>query len=168
MITCIDVDYQGTQAHIACLVFKDWTASVPEKTYTLMVNDIADYTPGEFYKRELPCILNILELVKEEITLVIVDGYVWLDTKNRPGLGAYLYKKMNEKIPVIGVAKNKFKGSDYMGEILRGDSQKPLFITAAGIELPKAMEHVQLMHGEFRIPTILKMVDQVCRNWTEK
>ena len=83
MIVCIDVDYKESQAHVACLVFKNIKDAVPDRVYTILVNDIHDYIPGEFYKRELPCILKVLEIVEEKITLIIVDGYVWLDS-NRP------------------------------------------------------------------------------------
>lgn len=165
MIVCIDVDYKESQAHVACLVFKNIKDAVPDRVYTILVNDIHDYIPGEFYKRELPCILKVLEIVEEKITLIIVDGYVWLDSNRRRGLGAYLYAHLHEKIPVIGVAKNKFKGSDHLGEVLRGESQKPLYVTAAGLELETAMKMIDQMDGEFRFPTLLREVDQQCRDW---
>jgi len=165
MIACIDVDYKDHQAHVACLVFKNIKDAVPNRVYTIMVDEIHDYIPGEFYKRELPCILKVLEMVKEKITMIIVDGYVWLDANSRRGLGAYLYIHLNEKIPVIGVAKNKFKGSNHLGEVLRGESQKPLYITAAGLNLKAAMEMIRQMDGEYRFPTLLREVDQACRDW---
>ncbi len=165
MIVCVDVDYKDRQAHVACLVFENISDAVPRRVYTIQVDDIQDYIPGEFYKRELPCIVKVLEMVAEEITMIIVDGYVWLDANKRRGLGAYLYTHLHEKIPVIGVAKNKFKGSDHLGEVLRGESQKPLYITAAGLDLQKAMEMIRQMDGEYRFPTLLKEVDQQCRDW---
>jgi deoxyribonuclease V len=47
--------------------------------------------------------------------------------------------------------------------VLRGASTKPLLITAAGMPEAQAAEHVREMHGAFRIPTLLRRVDQLCR-----
>lgn len=80
-----------------------------------------------------------------------------------PGLGFYLYEKLTPPIPVIGVAKNKFGGINTAAEILRGKSNKPLYVTSIGIDLPRASELIRNMEGEFRIPTLLKRVDQIAR-----
>ena len=50
------------------------------------------YTPGEFYKRELPCILSAMKRFSLQIETMIIDGYVWLDASGRKGLGAILYE----------------------------------------------------------------------------
>jgi len=47
--------------------------------------------------------------------------------------------------------------------VLRGDSRRPLYVTAAGLDPAAAALHVRSMHGPFRIPTLLKRVDQLCR-----
>ena len=47
-----------------------------------------------------------------------------------PGLGAHLHDAIAR--PVISVAKTRFSGADAV-EIWRGESQKPLYITAAGL-----------------------------------
>lgn len=44
-------------------------------------------------------------------------------------------------------------------EIFRGTSSKPLFITSAGIDLRDAAEHIEKMHGMYRMPTLLKLLD---------
>jgi deoxyribonuclease V len=38
-----------------------------------------------------------------------------------------------------------------------------LYITAEGIELETAKEYIHAMQGDFRLPTLLKRVDQLCR-----
>ena len=48
-------------------------------------------------------------------------------------------------------------------QYIRGTSKKPLYITA-GIELQKAVENIQSMLGEHRIPTILKIVDSLSKS----
>jgi deoxyribonuclease V len=47
--------------------------------------------------------------------------------------------------------------------VWRGGSRRPLYVTAAGMELDEVVHHVTAMHGAFRIPTILKRVHQLCR-----
>ncbi len=37
-------------------------------------------------------------------------------------------------------------------------------LTAAGISPECAAEHVRAMHGPYRIPTLLKRIDSLCRN----
>lgn len=108
MILVVDVDYKNTTANVAALVFEDFTDDSVLSTYTKVVEKISEYQPGEFYKRELPCILEILKIVKEKIDMIIVDGYVWLNSNNKPGLGGHLFQSLNKKIPVIGVAKGHF------------------------------------------------------------
>lgn len=163
MIACFDVDYKENSAHIACLVFENWEDEKPFATYGKIINEIAEYIPGEFYKRELPSILQTLEEVKEEIDLIIVDSYVWL-TKEKKGLGAYLYEALNQNIPIIGVAKSFFHNTD-ASKVLRGESQNPLYITTAGFEQEIANKSIKKMHGEFRFPTLLKEVDRLSRDW---
>ncbi|MEM1136563.1 MAG: endonuclease V, partial [Bacteroidota bacterium] len=154
MIAAFDVDYKQGEAHSACIIFKDWEDDIPYKTYELTTTEIAAYEPGAFYKRELPCLVSLINLITEKITVYIVDGYVFLGDKK--GLGYYLHKFYEEKIPVIGVAKTRFYKNNQCIEILRGESKNPLFISSIGVDLNKAAESVKKMHGAFRIPTLLK------------
>lgn len=91
---------------------------------------------------------------------MIIDGYVMLG--NRPGLGQHLFNYFNGYIPVIGVAKSKFKGSTGT-EIFRGGSTRPLYITSSGVNQQMASEKIRAMHGANRIPTLLKRVDSLAR-----
>jgi deoxyribonuclease V len=94
---------------------------------------------------------------------VIIDGYVYLDGHSRPGLGKYLHDALCGKVKIIGVAKNPFKGITGEYELYRGLSTKPLHITCAGMTLAEAKSRIAAMHGSYRIPTLLKTVDQLCR-----
>ena len=162
MIACVDVDYRNDVAVAGCVIFREWTDAEPLKEYLAVLDDVEPYRPGQFYLRELPCILNVLEKVVEPITMILVDGYVWLDTSQKAGLGAKLYEALEKSIPVIGVAKSSFPGSAGIA-VLRGKSVRPLWVTAVGIELDVAVQHIQEMHGVNRIPTLLKRVDSLCR-----
>jgi deoxyribonuclease V len=95
--------------------------------------------------------------------VVIVDGYVWLDGSGKPGLGGHLFQALGERVTVVGIAKTPLHGADGAHEVLRGSSQRPLFVTAAGIPADVAAEHVRAMHGAHRIPTLLSRVDALCR-----
>lgn len=120
-----------------------------------------------FYKRELPCIISILETMSVDASkdILVIDGYVVLSDDGKLGLGGYLYKELGESIPVIGVAKNDFFSlhSSNKIEVLRGNSKKPLYITTLGIDILSASLYIKEMAGTFRIPTILRLVDQIGR-----
>lgn len=163
----IDVGYDEKKANAASISFQNWGDSSPIHSKKILLENIADYEPGKFYLRELPCIiasLNQFEL--DQVDTIIIDGFVWLNSEKKPGLGAYLFEILEKKIPIIGVAKRKFHGENiFMETIERGESKNPLFITAEGMEVTKAAELIKNMHGEFRIPTLLKAVDQLSREW---
>jgi len=167
MILAVDVDYQETSATVAGVLFNDWEDSEATNVVVTQVNDICEYETGAFYKRELPCILKLLDELEQPPTCIVVDGYVFLDGKEKPGLGKYLYDVLEQKIPVVGVAKRSFASISDNYALLRGDSQKALFVTSEGIEQPLAMSHIANMHGKHRNPYLLKNVDQVCRSISE-
>lgn len=163
MILAIDVAYTENAAQVAGIIFESWTSSSISNHYLITIKPIADYESGQFYKRELPCILTLLDLVKETIDMIVIDGYVYLGVEQTAGLGQHLYTALADKTPVIGVAKNEFRETPKEFEILRGQSFKPLYVSAIGIELAKAKHNVQSMYGKYRIPELLKQVDRLSR-----
>ncbi|MCM2371915.1 endonuclease V [Aporhodopirellula aestuarii] len=167
-IACIDVGYtesesKPTTAIAACVVINDWRDSHSASEYTLRIRNVRDYEPGQFYRRELPCIEAVLTKLPQLPRCIVVDGYVWLDDEDHPGLGAYLYRFLNECIPVIGVAKNPFKHSTHATHLRRGGSARPLYITAVGIPIAQAVHNIAAMHGPHRFPSILRRVDRLSR-----
>jgi len=164
MIACVDVDYRGDGAVAACVLLRDWPDAQSAAEHVHPVDRVEPYQPGQFYKREMPCLLAVLKDVTEPLKVIVVDGYVWLADESTPGLGAHLYEALGKAIPVVGVAKTRFASARAARPVLRGDSQRPLFVTAAGMDVEAAVEHVRAMHGEFRIPTLLRRVDCLCRN----
>ena len=93
----------------------------------------------------------------------MIDGYVYLGKERTPGLGRYLYEALDKQVAVIGVAKNAFKNTPASTKLRRGKSQRPLYVTAAGIDEVDAKGYIQDMHGRDRIPTVLKRVDRLSR-----
>jgi len=161
---CVDVDYRGESAQVAAIAFADWGSDAAADTQVFTMPTPGEYVPGEFYKRELPCILEALKRFQCAIDTILVDSYVWLP--GRPGMGAHLYEALDQQVTVIGVAKTPFQDETEAIAILRGESQRPLYITAAGISAQVAADQVKRMHGPHRIPTLLKQVDSLCRDHT--
>jgi deoxyribonuclease V len=161
MKLCLDVQYFDDQARVAALSFQDWSDSAPAQKWVELMPTPSEYQPGEFYRRELPCLLHLLQSLPRP-DVIVIDGYVWL-SPGRPGLGGRLYEALAGEIVVIGVAKTFYETSGEAVSVYRGGSQKPLFVTAAGMDKQEAAELVQQMHGNFRMPTLLKSVDQLAR-----
>ena len=161
MIVAFDTYYYENSAKTVGIGFHNWTDNEVAIIKSEIIEGVSDYEPGKFYKRELPCILSLLNKFEiSGIMTIIVDGYTTIDNQGKNGLGGYLYESLDRKIPIVGVAKNRFKlNSKNAKEILRGNSSNPLFISALGIDLNLATEKIKSMHGDYRIPTILKMVD---------
>ena len=163
MKACVDVYYDHQQATAACILFKNWTDSIPSDHYQAIVQRVAPYVSGQFYRRELPCILKVLPIDVKYIDAILIDGYVWLENNNSPGLGALLYAKLDRSTPVIGIAKSRYKKSQLADEVIRGNSTRPLYITAIGIDQRVAARKIVKMHGKYRVPTLLKKVDQLTK-----
>jgi len=163
VILAIDVDYQENSALVAGVSFLQWTDKEADQIFTTEVKGISEYESGSFYKRELPCILKLLEEHELKPEIIVVDGFVFLDGHSKAGLGKYLYDALNGESVVIGVAKRGYKNIDAKYSFCRGESKKPLFVTAEGVAADLALVEVSKMHGSFRIPDLLKKVDQVCR-----
>ena len=161
MIIAIDVHYRENKAKTVSIEFENWLDEKPSKIHAIEIPVVAEYVPGQFYKRELPCILEILKFSDlPKISTIIVDGYVVLDDSGRKGLGAYLYEELNGHIPIIGVAKRSFHTlKEKVIPVKRGLSENPLFITSMGVDLPESANKIQSMHGDYRIPTLLKILD---------
>lgn len=164
MILAFDTYYFDDKAKTVCLAFDRWE----DEHYTVysgVLAGVEPYTPGEFYKRELPCILGLLRTIDtRDVEAIIIDGYVFLDDTGKHGLGGHLYEALDGRIPVIGVAKTNFATLHRPKRALfRGGSQRPLYITAIGIDPDKAVGRIRTMSGTHRIPTLLKRLDGLTR-----
>jgi deoxyribonuclease V len=105
--------------------------------------------------------MSVLARVSDPLETIVVDGYVWLE-EGKHGLGAHLYEALGRRVPVVGVAKTRFVGAAAKA-VQRGSSRRPLYVSAAGIDPRIAARHIQSMHVAYRIPTLLRRVDQLCR-----
>jgi deoxyribonuclease V len=163
VIVAVDVDYKDSHSVVATVGFRAWTDERPAFERVVRVPGApAAYVAGQFYLRELPCLLAGLRALDALPTVIVVDGYVRL-AKTKPGLGAHLHDALFGKVAVVGVAKTEFHGAP-AAKVLRGASKKPLFVTVAGMSLDEAAEAVRSMHGPHRIPTLLARADRLCRD----
>lgn len=165
MFLCVDTYYHESGSRVAGIVFPDIHEAVHQKEYLLETGRAEKYEPGRLYRRELPGILTLLDVVEERIGTIFIDGYVWLSADSTlPGLGAYLFNELKGEIPVIGVAKSPWRKGSVGIRIFRGRSKKPLYITSAGFDVQNAANLVQQMHGDYRIPTLFRQVDMLARH----
>ena len=147
---------------------KSWDAKVPDFELTNTTNKINEYESGAFYKRELPCLLETIQKIEinPKNDIIVIDGYVILSDEGKLGLGGYLFEKLNKQVPVIGVAKNDYVTlQNLKGIVYRGISKKPLYVSSLGLSVNQASKFIRKMHGQNRLPTILKLVDKKSREF---
>lgn len=164
MQLAIDIYYSDEKAKAVGVLF-NWNDESPSSVIVEWIENVAPYVSGEFYKRELPCIIKVIEKVDlASIETIIIDGYVYIDNEKKYGLGGYLWEALNGKIPIIGVAKTSFfRNKETVIGILRGNSKNPLFVSTIGIDQIDAANLVKNIKGDFRIPSILKRLDQITK-----
>ncbi|MDQ0086113.1 deoxyribonuclease V [Variovorax boronicumulans] len=159
----MDVAYAGVTAVAAGVLLKDWDATMPTREVVVQIPHVEEYVSGEFFRRELPCIETVLRELGETPDCVVVDGYVTLGDPPRDGLGALLWNKLGRTVVVVGVAKSRYIGASENSALRRGGSNRPLFITAAGMTIDEAKQRVLSMAGKHRLPDMLKYVDGLAR-----
>lgn len=161
---CLDVQYYETYAVTGYVLFRGAADTSPVRTGQVITREIQPYEPGAFYKRELPCLLNALHAITEPVQLLIIDANVWLSDE-KMGLGGILYESLQKSIPVIGVSKTKYTGeTEKIFPVYRGDSQNPLYVSAIGTDPGLAVQLIKDMAGPYRIPTLIKLADTICRS----
>lgn len=163
MKAALDVSYEKDRAIAACVVFKDWLDSEPSELIREVGEKPLTYRAGRFYKRELPFLLAVLQRANRRFETIIIDGYVFLRPDVGKGLGLHLFESLSYSPVVVGVAKSPLKIADQFAPIIRGRSQKPLYVSAIGCRLDQAADSIKRMHGPYRIPTLLKLADQYAR-----
>ena len=161
VFAAVDVHYLSAGgARAAAVLAADAAFAHVLAERTAVVPRVAPYRPGEFYLRELPPLRAVLEGLSG-LGLLVVDGYADLDPGGRPGLGARAHAEFG--VPVIGVAKSRFRTATHAVPVLRGSSARPLFITSAGLPAADAADLVRRMAGRYRLPDALRRADTLAR-----
>lgn len=163
----IDTFYSGSHhARTVGVIFNDWQDTEPSQ---IIIDEfdgfLYPYVPGQFFRRELPCILNLLEKVDlSNIDTVIIDGFLRLCGENGKicsGLGEHLRDRLPSSVSLIGVAKTNYcKTNEISEHVIRGCSVRPLYVQGEGQYTNETAGNlIRLMCGDFRIPTLLKVLD---------
>lgn len=161
LFVAADVHYlDESRSRAAMVAARDRRFSVITSSRAMIVPAGARYRPGEFYLRELPPLRAVIPACGG-LALIVVDGYVDLDPGGRPGLGARVYAEFGA--PVIGVAKTAYRTATHAAKVFRGQSSRPLYVTAAGMTVADAAHLVGDMAGQFRVPDALKRADRLAR-----
>jgi len=157
----VDVAYPDAGGAVAALVVaSDRRYATIESEHVVRLDRAAAYRPGHFYERELPAIRAVLA-GRPPLDLLIIDSYVDLDPNGQPGLGAHVHHELG--VPVIGVAKTRFRTATHSVAVHRGTAARPLYVTARGLALLDAAELVTEMAGPHRLPDALRRVDAAAR-----
>ena len=163
MLIAIDVFYRDDKGFSSGILFETWSAKNAVAEITATIDKVSPYIPGQFYLRELPCIEAILSRVDTPLSGIIIDGYVVLGPEERPGLGMELYRRLDPKTPIIGLAKSAFHGVPDKMKLFRGSSTRPLYVSAAGVGLDEAKACIACMAGNHRIPDLVQRADALCK-----
>ena len=153
----------GTGAVAAAVAFDDWDAPEATRTYQHVVTQVEPATRGELDLRDLPCLLQLLRVHGLQPELIVIDGFVHLDSDETPGLGRHLHHALEGRTAVIGVAKTGLPGLPTQFEVFREAETRPLVVTCIGIDLGAAKARLRAMHGQRRVPTLLKLVARIAK-----
>jgi hypothetical protein len=66
-------------------------------------------------------------------------------------------------IPMIGVAKSRFRTATHAVPVVRGSSVRLLFVTRAGMPGAEAADLVRRMAGRYRLPDALRRADTLAQ-----
>ena len=125
----------------------------------------AEYHTVELNHRSQQLNVSGLARLHGKPGIVVIDVSVWFWVEERKGRGAHLHEALNAGSAIVGIAKTKFKGASYWAaQVLRGSSESPVFVTAAGLAIEEAVAGVKRMHGEHRIPTLAGRADRLARD----
>lgn len=176
----IDVYYfDDSLAKAVGVIFNNWDDQEPTEVIESWSTEFGPYIPGEFYKRELPCIMDLIEKIPDlkDYDSIIIDGLARLP-REMDGLGMKLDDELvnrgiinrmtSIKPSIIGVAKSKFSGADEdagIVKVLRGKAKNPLYVntTFYGCSSFEAGEFIKQMAGNGRIPDLLKLLDKLTK-----
>ena len=74
MFACVDVGYHAAGARAAAVTFDQWEDADPSGEYSLDIASVEAYVPGQFYRRELPCLMAVLQQLPNRPETIVVDG----------------------------------------------------------------------------------------------
>jgi deoxyribonuclease V len=91
VIFTVDVHARGSDAVAAKALTREWEDDESVAMWVVAIPAIGTCGPGQLYRSELPCILELLKQVEPLPNTVIIDGHVYLDA-GKVRLGAALIR----------------------------------------------------------------------------
>ena len=165
MLVAIDTAYSDTSSATGGVIFESWESTEPvDILVSKLLNKPKPYQSGEFYKRELPCILYLLNKITHPLEYILIDANVFLDGTKKPGLGKHLFDALDQNTDIIGIAKNRYHLMPQKHAVIRGESIHPLYVTTTSNNLTSVKNNIALMAGDFRIPSMLKLADKISKD----
>ena len=161
LFLAVDVHYLAeSRARAAAVAAADRRFALIAFSGTALAEAGSVYRPGEFYLRELP---PLRAVIPRSGRLVSRSWSTATRTWTPPAArtGAHVHAEFG--VPVIGVAKTRFRTATHAAQVLRGRSARPLYVTAAGMPVAEAAHLVEEMAGSFRMPDALKLADRLAR-----
>ena len=164
----LDVTYHDHHAVVGLVRFRDWDAAEPLSHAIISCPAAPAYIPGKFYRRELPCLVMALASIASDYSHVLIDGYVHLHEPHGKGLGYHVHEHLAGRAVVIGVAKSRLAMARDFVPICRGRSRRPLFVSAIGMDRFAASAIIARMHGQYRLPTMIRRADSLAKGLLSK
>ncbi len=157
------VHHDSGGATAAAVAFDDWSAPEALRSYTSRITHVEKPQRGELDLRDLPCLLQLLRDHALDPEFIIIDGCVFLDAQDTPGLGRHLHHALGGRAGVIGVNKSAMPGMPAQFEVHREEEARPVIVTCIGIDIGAAKARLRAMHGKRRVPTLLKLVVRLAK-----
>lgn len=161
LVVAVHID--GTQANAAAVAFDAWDAAEATKTWVSPIAQVDKPKRGEPDLREVLCVTQLLSEHKLEPELLVIDGFVHLDSDDTPGIGQHLHQALGGKVPVVGVSKKSLPGLSSQFEVMREEETPPLVVTSVGIDIGAAKVRLRSMHGRKRVPTLMKLAARLAK-----
>ena len=99
----VAVHFDGAQANAAAVAFDAWDAAEPLKTYVSPIAPVEKAVRGAVDLREVACVMQLLREHGLTPELLLIDGFVHLDTAETPGVGRHLHEALGGSIPVVAM-----------------------------------------------------------------
>jgi deoxyribonuclease V len=163
MKLAVAVHHDSTGALAAAVAFDEWAAPEALRSYTTRIDHVERAARGELDLRDLPCLLQLLREHALAPECIVIDGCVFLDAQDTPGLGRHLHHALGGHIGVIGVCKTAMPGMPAQFEVHREDEARPVIVTCIGLDIGAAKARLRAMHGKRRVPTLLKLAVRLAK-----
>ena len=83
----------------AGIAFADWRSDVIARTEVASLGRAQPYEPGQFFKRELPHLLGLIDRFGEPPATIAIDGYVTLGADQRDGSARGSFRLCTGRFP---------------------------------------------------------------------